>query len=143
MGDVNFTTGTQVTELIGTNLVKAQNTINFATNNATSSGGVCEILSIPAGALVFRVFIIMTTVEGSAFTFNIGDGDDENGYDDAVNGNSLTAGIESGPMTAPTAGTDNYAEGKYYASADTIDIALDNDADAAILKVVAIYCMVE
>ncbi len=48
------------------------------------------------------------------------------GYDDAVNFNA-----SANTATKMLEATDAYGAGRYYASADTIDIVPDNDLDAA------------
>lgn len=133
----DYTTGVQTTEHIGTYLIKAQNTVDCSKTTAGTTG-VHAVLDIPAGAYVLSVMTVVTTAEGATCTFDVGDGSDPNGWDDAVDGNAAAAYI-----SAP--GTDAYATagGKYYSAADTIDIDMDNEADAMIAKIVAIYCMVE
>ena len=137
MGDYNFTTGTQEVVELGNRVMKAQNTVSFAAHNCTAAGGVCEVLSIPAGAVVTNFYCIISTAEGGTATADFGDGDDPNGYDDAVNLNAA-----AGTMTTSVV-ADAYGYGRYYSAADTIDISLDNDCDAAIIKVVVKYFMVE
>jgi hypothetical protein len=137
MGTVTtFIDKTQTTSLLGTNVVKAQNTLNFAVT-PVAQNDVVQALKIPAKAYVFRVISICNTAEGGACTADLGDADDPNGFDDAVNFNSAAA------VTSSIAGTDNYAEGRYYAAADTLDYTMDHAADAASVTVVALYFIVE
>jgi hypothetical protein len=137
----DYTTGTQTTENLGSGMMKTQNTVDCSVTNAGTTG-VHAVLKIPAGAYVERVVLIITTVEDSTCTFDLGDGADPNGYDDAINGETLGSAVSVGCVTS-LAGTDAYAEGKYYAAADTIDIDMDNAADTMVFKIVAFYCIVE
>ncbi|MCK5612991.1 hypothetical protein KAR91_64550 [Candidatus Pacearchaeota archaeon] len=117
--------------------VYSENTLDFSAINA-SSADVVQALKIPAGALVEAVWCYIGTAEGGTMTFDIGDADDPNGYDDAVDGNAT-----AGTMTRSLEATDALGVGKYYSSADTIDITLDNDADAMIITIVARYTVLE
>lgn len=129
--------GSQNVEHIASKLVKAQNTINFATKNE-GNGDVIEVLKIPAGAFVLRVIVRIDTAEGATATATVGDGSGAADWDAAVN---LNGSVNT--VTTQLAGTDSYAEGKYYASDDTIDFTLGHDMDAGICTVCAIYLMME
>lgn len=101
--------------------------IDFSVNNA-ASGDVIQAYKVLKGFVCTLVRCMVIVAEGGTLTFDIGDGDDPNGYDDAVNGNG-----SAGAMTIGVAGTDAYltANGKRYTADDTIDLTLDNAADAA------------
>lgn len=105
--------------------------VDFSVNNAASSD-VVQVYNVPAGMVVTLVRVLVVVAEGGTLTFDVGDGDDPNGYDDAVNGNAT-----AGTMTIGVTGTDAYltANGKRYTAADTIDLTLDNAADAAKIAV--------
>ena len=85
-----------------------------------------ELIEIPAGYFVDLVVINVETIEDSTLTFDVGDGADPNGWNDAINGENLAA-------THSITGTDAYATaaGKAYLTADTIDLVFDNDANTA------------
>lgn len=133
----DFVDKTQEAALIGTNVVKAQNVLDFAAR-PVAQNDVVQALKIPAGAYVTRVIVRVDTAEGDTCTVDVGDGDDPNGFDDAVSLNAT-----AGSVTTSTAGTDAYAEGRGYGSADTIDLTMDHAADAAKVTVAATYFILE
>lgn len=97
-----------------------------------SGAAVWEAISIPAGTVVKNVGIVCLTAEGGTLTVEVGDtGVDPNGYIAAFDGNVANGMIQS--LSAATA----YVTGKYYATADTIDVLFNNAADAAKLRVFA------
>ena len=108
---------------------------------ALTSGDVLEVLQIPAGTQVLAVGLNVTTAEGGTLTVDVGDGDDPDGYLDGVNGNAV-AGYSSSQVTisegAPNTLSPALPWGKYYASADTIDVKTVNAADAAVMTVWAL-----
>lgn len=114
------------------------NTIDFSIDKADALD-VIEAIDVGAGDIVLKVLVEVETVEGGTLTFDVGDGTDPNGYLDAVNGNS--AGM-TGTALALTEGAPNtvsaYSNGKLYTAADTIDLVMDNAADAAVVKVSAL-----
>lgn len=91
-----------------------------------------EIIDVPAGYFVDLVVTNVETIEDSAATINVGDGDDPNGWDDSID---LTSAAASHSIT----GTDAYATaaGKAYLSADTIDLVFSADCDTAKISVFA------
>lgn len=124
---------------LGNQLIKAENLLDFSATNA-SAADVVQCLNIPKGAVVIKQWVQVVTAEGGTATGDFGDGDDPNGYNDAVNLNTTTA--TSGAIF-PTPGTDAYADGRLYTAADTIDLTLDHALDAAVIRVGAIYAMSE
>ena len=113
-------------------------TIDFSVDEAAQND-VFEVLYIPAKTLVLGVQYQVLTAEGGTLTFDIGDGDDVDGYIDGANGNTLGSGFTTLSLTAGTPDTvTGYSNGKYYAAADTIDIKLLNAADAAVITVTAV-----
>lgn len=108
---------------------------------ALTAGDVIEVLQIPAGTQVLSVGLNVTTAEGGTLTVDVGDGADPDGYLDGVDGNAV-AGYSSSQVTI-TEGTPNtispaLAFGKYYTSADTLDVKIVNAADAAVMTVWAV-----
>ena len=108
---------------------------------ALTGGDVLEVLRIPAGTQVLAVGLNVTTAEGGTLTVDVGDGADPDGYLDGVDGNAV-AGYSSSQVTI-SEGTPNtispaLAFGKYYGSADTIDVKIVNAADAAVMTVWAV-----
>ena len=133
----------------GQDLIRVEKvTMNFATittarlaagATALGAGDILEAIQIPAKTFVISAGITVTTAEGATQTFDLGDGDDPDGYLDGVNGNAV-AGY--GPTHVLTEGTPNViiglGKGKYYDSADTIDLVQVNACDTAVVEVWAI-----
>ena len=114
-------------------------TVDFNEDNY-SAADVLQLINVPAYTRVLAVAWVVETVEGATLTFDIGDGDDTDGYIDGANGNSLSGG-DSGDMVlaeaAPPTMVGYALEGQYYTAADTIDLIPVNDADAAKITVIA------
>jgi len=133
-----FTVGAQATKLIGTNIVRAEVLIDLEATPVSGSD-VIEALKIPAGAKVMEVHAVVKTAEGGGLTLNIGDGSGTDSWDAAVNANAA-----AGTAYRSTPGTDAYAtSGKFYATADTIDVIPSANADAAQIVVMAVYMISE
>jgi hypothetical protein len=98
---------------------------------ALTSADILEVIKVPAQTLVTHVALEVTTAEGGTLTVDVGDGDNPDGYLDGVNANATAAYIS-------VAGTDAFEQGKFYTAADTIDIVLNNAADAAVMKLTAV-----
>tara|TARA_B100002019_G_scaffold292885_1_gene317626 strand:+ start:4183 stop:4638 length:456 start_codon:yes stop_codon:yes gene_type:complete len=98
---------------------------------ALTSADILEVIKVPAQTLVTHVALEVTTAEGGTLTVDVGDGDNPDGYIDGVNANAAAAYIT-------VAGTDAYEQGRFYTAADTIDIVLNNAADAAVMKLTAV-----
>jgi len=94
-------------------------TNNVSTDSTIAANDVFQLLTIPAGSFVLGVTAQVTTVEGGACTFDIGDGATADGYHDGLDGNAATDVFsfdEDGTKT------EAFGNGKYYAAADTIDL---------------------
>ena len=136
----NFGTGTAHVAA-GINKVSSVTVdLNFATITteraaagltALTSADILEVIKVPAQTLVTHVALEVTTAEGGTLTVDVGDGDNPDGYIDGVNANATAAYIS-------VAGTDAYEQGRFYTAADTIDIVLNNAADAAVMKLTAV-----
>ena len=107
--------------------------------SAMAATDAYELLDIPAGAFVLTVTHKVLTVEGGTCTYDIGD-TDVNGYVVAAtsgDGNALTDLSSFNGTTTPA-----YGVGKYYASADTIDISFPTGTSAVVeIAVSATYIM--
>ena len=129
----SFISGQQEHEILKGKSGYIHNTLDFSATNV-SSADVVEAIKVGIGMLVTRVSLIVTTAEGGTATCDIGDGTDPNGFDDSVNlndtANTVTRSLEA---------TDAYGVGKNYLAADTIDLTIDNDLDAAVVEVIAEY----
>jgi len=136
----NFGTGTAHVAA-GINKVSSISVeLNFATITteraaagltALTSADVLEVIRVPANTLVTNVALNVTTAEGGTLTVDVGDGANPDGYLDGVNANATAAYLT-------VAGTDAFEAGKYYTAADTIDIVLNNAADAAVMTLTAV-----
>ena len=128
-----FVTGQPTIDQDHIRLQKVDNYLDFSANNATATD-IVQALNIPANAVVVDVKLRVVTAEGGTATVDIGDTVDPNGYDDSVNINAT-----AGTITASIKGTDAYAVGRYYSTAGTIDLIIDNNLDTAVLYISAEY----
>ena len=106
-----------------------------ATRRPLAAADVVELINIPPGTLVTKVFVQVLNGEADQ-TLNVGDGADPDGYVAAAN--VATTGTRV--MGAGAFG----AAGKFYATGDTIDIEVPANKAYATLKVrvvVACVCM--
>lgn len=122
---------------------RIKRTLDFNANNEgganRSAGDVLQLIHVPANSFVRRVAYKVENVEGATFTFDLGDGADANGYVATANGNALGGGCNQLSLTegAPNTVT-GYSNGKYYSAADTIDMVLGHNVDAAKVTIVAL-----
>lgn len=107
-------------------VVRLEKTIDFAASPQTASGSPHPLFNVPAGCRVLGMGYQVITAEGGTATFDLGDGAAATQYVSNGNANSVGRGI-SAITTA-----------KVYAAADTLDLTLDNDLDAAKIKFVAL-----
>lgn len=82
---------------------------------------------VPAGSLVFDVAVVVTTAfNATTPTLTVGDGSDPDGYLDDTDIGLATAATATTPAVKLARNSSNpYANGKYYAEADTIDFVFD------------------
>jgi len=110
-----------------------------ASATALGAGDILNVISLPAKCYVVAAGIDVTTAEGATQTFDLGDGTDPDGYLDGVDGNAVASYAPSQVLAEATPNTVvGYSFGKYYASADTIDIVCVNACDTAVVRVWAI-----
>lgn len=95
---------------------------------ALTDGDVMEVIQLPAKTAVLAVGLDVTTAEGGTCTVDVGDGADADGYLDGVDANAVASYSH---LDSATLG---YAAGKYYSSADTIDLTMVNAMDAAVVR---------
>lgn len=104
--------------------------------NPHSSTDVLGVIKVPAGCRVLYVAQDVKRPEGATLTFNVGDGVTAAGYLSAANGNAAADTITCSGL-ALTEGTPNtitgYSNGKFYPTADTIDVVLGNNAANALI----------
>jgi hypothetical protein len=102
------------------------------TNSA--SADTLQLIDIPAKTLVKSVHLVILTAEDSTLTCNLGDGDNTDGW---IKGAPIN--LESSANTVFSSGhilvgdtlsvhDDAYHPGKYYATADTIDMLMSANA---------------
>jgi len=128
MATVDLTKGgTTYLPAIPGEVVKMEKQLDFSATSR-SAADVLQLFDIPAGARVLTATIQVDTAEGGTATADLGDGDDPNGY-------IATANLNSAAYTGVT--TEAYADGRTYTAADTIDLVLGHDMDAAKIKVTA------
>lgn len=132
-----FVDGTQAVVDLASRKQANQNELDFSVTNC-SSADVVQAVKIPANALVTLVWVLVKTAEGGTATATVGDATDPDGWDASTNLNAT-----AGTVTYNIVGTDAYSGGKFYSTADTIDLVLGNDCDAASVIVGAEYTMVE
>ena len=133
-----YTDGTQTVGGYGTDVKKAQAEIDFTLTTITTAD-VIEAVKIPAGALVHNVYTVIVTAEGSTATATVGDADAAAGWGASVDLNGVAGTMTGGAVsdTFPALG------GKYYASADTIDLTVTGVIETGKVKVIANYSIVE
>lgn len=121
-----------MTQVAGHNsgaVVRLEATFDFSKLSAASTAtDVHEVLSVPANTLVLGVAVRVIEASAVLDDFDLGDGDDPNGYFDALDATSEGfLGYEGvGTQVTLTDGTPNtvvgYQTGRFYSTADTIDI---------------------
>jgi hypothetical protein len=118
----------------GSPIVTMLTNVFDASKRNLAAADVAEVLNIPAGTYVMKVFYRVLTADATQ-TLNVGDGADPDGYvaaaDVATAGNN---GVGGGAL----------ATGKYYATADTIDIEVPATKAFDTLKVVvSALCVIQ
>ena len=87
---------------------------------------VLEAIKLPAQTLVQAVGVDVLTAGTADLNLNIGDGDDVDVYHAAIDADAVASFCSALALTDGTPNTvTGYSNGKYYAAADTIDVALD------------------
>lgn len=115
-----FVDGMTTAAKLDNDVIQIQNVLDFSKVNVAASS-VVEALKVPANCFVRDVATYVITVEDSTSTFDLGDGDDPNGYNDTVNSETLGGAVS-------ISGTDDLANGKFYSAADTIDLTFSAHA---------------
>ena len=114
--------GMSVTSKLSTDVVKAEVLLDLTSAELSSavSGDTIQCLKIPENAIVTKVGWY-TILKDTTATGTLGDGDTADGWDAAVDFTT------TGNNGFSTEGTDTFAPGKFYTSADTIDVVLGAD----------------
>jgi len=94
-----------------------------AVEHPLAQNDIAQVISIPANSFVQLVKWEVERVEGAARNFAVGDGSDDDGFITATSANSLAKGASALALTEAQPNTvTGYTAGKFYGSADTIDI---------------------
>lgn len=134
-----YTTGRPIVATGGSNaagypaVTVMQNTFDASLRNL-AAGDVAEVLHVPAGTYVHKVFVHVMGAEADE-NINVGDGDDTDGF---------VANASVGTEDARIMGAGDYAGGKFYAEADTIDIHMPTgkSLQAARVRIVAVVAAI-
>lgn len=115
-------------------------TVDFSKNPLAGSA-VHEIINVPKGTYVARVSyrVIKADTGATTRTFSIGDGAGTSGYAATIDAKTIAHGSTGLTLTTGTPNTvTGYTAGKFYATADTIDILAGQDLSDAIVEVKAL-----
>lgn len=106
------------------------------------SAAAHEIINVPAGTFVAKVsYNVLTADTGSSTrTFDIGDGADPDGWADGIDAKTLAHGVLAPALTEGTPNTQIGfgISGKFYATADTIDLTAVQALSDAVIEVKAL-----
>ena len=121
-------------------LSKIFNAAQAIDSNGTAivANDVFQLLKIPAGFFVHSVTVKVTTANGAACTFDVGDGATPDGYHDGLNGNS-TSTYDCSFDTDGTM-TEAFGNGKFYSASDTIDLKFMTGTMTALIVEVTAIC---
>jgi hypothetical protein len=89
-------------------------------DTAIQANDVFQLIDVPANTFVHGVRVDVLTAEGEASTFDVGDGATADGYHDGLDANDATVNVYSFDTDGTM--TEAFGNGKYYATADTIDL---------------------
>jgi hypothetical protein len=109
-------------------LVVLRKTVDFKATPAASSA-VVPVLDVPAGTFVLRAGYTLVTAEGGTAAGTLGDGADPDGFIAAVDLNAA-----AGTKIISAGATVGFALGKFYTTADTIDLVATNALDTAVVE---------
>lgn len=130
-----FTNLSRATVLPATERIVAQEVLDFSLTSCVS-GDVVQAINIPAKTLVRSVTLFVETAGTSTVT--VGDGDSAAGWQ------ASTSIASSGAKLVDITGAAPFAlQGKYYASADTIDVTCAVSQTTAKLRLVAEMVKIE
>ena len=115
-----------------------KNVLDFA-DVPVLAADVVQALMIPAGTMVLEVLTKVITPEGATCTANVGDGSSTAGWNTAADLNAA-AGTYEQSLKATDARNVANVTGYIYTAADTIDLVMGHNTDAAKVAVYAI-CM--
>ena len=109
-----------------------QNTLDFSATN-TSATNIVQVFTIPADTVILAIGLTVETGEGATCTADLGD---ESSATRFLSNTSLET---AAAKAAATASVCPYV----YGTADTIDMTMDHDTDAAVVRVWAVIAKVQ
>lgn len=117
-------------------VAKASGVVNFRENPMLAAAAARPVpgLVLPVGAHVTGVYLKVRTPEGGALGIDIGDDlptADPDGYIANADGNAAGITVTGGAFAAAVNG-----QGRPITAQSNITIAVDNDADAAVVEVI-------
>ena len=130
-------------------LYAVQATLDFTDINSgagTVQNDIVQLIQVPANTQVLGVSFSVTTASSNMADFDLGDGDDVDGYVDGASMATVNDGASvpgaltvASPSTFPN-NTVAFAVGKFYTAADTIDLKQNTNATVVtgVLKVKAV-----
>ena len=136
-----YTDGTSIVAASGGNYAGAPvrtvltGIFDAAKRNLTAAD-VAEVLSIPAGTWVESVILEILTAENSATpTISVGDGTSTSGWVSAVDSSAAAGTKYLGAGALAIATGTSQTNGKFYSTADTLDLLIPTGDAATTLKV--------
>lgn len=106
------------------------------------SAAAHEIINVPAGTFVAKVShrVISADTGASTRTFDIGDGTDPDGFADGVDAKTVGRGVLAPALAEGTPNTQVGfgVSGKFYPTADTIDLTAVQALSDAVIEVKAL-----
>ena len=117
-------------------VAKASAVVDFSKDPLLNATGARAIpgLTLPAGAHVVGVYAKVRVAEGATLTFDVGDDlptADPDGYIAGAEGNAAGIIVTGGAFATTVNG-----QGRPITAACNMTIAVDNDADTAVIEVV-------
>ena len=107
----------------------------------TSTAGTYSVFDIPAGAYLLEVKVLVTSaITAGSMDIDVGDGDDTDCFVDGWDGTagSVTAASIHSFGISSSATEVGIFTGRYYASADTLDILINTVAGAGKVKLLVL-----
>tara|TARA_R100000353_G_C6509232_1_gene196201 strand:+ start:17 stop:460 length:444 start_codon:yes stop_codon:yes gene_type:complete len=107
----------------------------------TSTAGVYSVFNVPAGAYVLGIKVLVTSaITAGSMDIDVGDGDDSDCFIDGWDGTAGSVTVNSihsfGISSSATEA--GIFTGKYYSSADTIDVDINTVASAGKIKLLVL-----
>tara|TARA_R100000458_G_C8067664_1_gene107839 strand:- start:45 stop:482 length:438 start_codon:yes stop_codon:yes gene_type:complete len=105
----------------------------------TSTAGVYSVFSVPAGAYVLGVKVLVTSaITAGSMDIDVGDGDDPDMFIDGWDGTAGSVAVNTIIDVSGSALEAGVATGRYYSSADTIDVDINTVATAGKIKLLVL-----